>query len=116
MVDWPVTLPQSPLVAGYQEQPENTMLRTDMETGAAKQRRRFTAAPRNIAMSIMLTDAQMDIFEDFFFNDIKGGSISFEWVHPRTGDPATFRFTQMPTYQEITPFLYQVNLPLERLP
>ena len=39
---WPAGLPQRPSVGGYQERFTETALRTPMEAGAAKLRRRFT--------------------------------------------------------------------------
>jgi hypothetical protein len=39
---WPAGLPQCPSVGGYQERFTETALRTPMEAGVAKLRRRFT--------------------------------------------------------------------------
>ncbi len=41
---WPDTLPL-PTVQGYAVQPEDAILRTEMEAGLARQRRRFTNVP-----------------------------------------------------------------------
>ena len=89
---WPSSLPQRPTVGGYQERFADTVLRTAMETGAAKTRRRFTAAPRQVEVTFRVNAAQAAIFKSFFEETTAGGALPFDWVHPRHSrtKPRTF--------------------------
>jgi len=113
---WPSSLPQRPTVGGYQERFADTVLRTAMETGAAKTRRRFTAAPRQIEVTFRVNAAQAATFKSFFEETTAGGALPFDWVHPREGTPATFRFLEAPRVAAITGTLFTVAVKLEHLP
>ena len=89
---WPETLPARLLREGFEERPPALVKRTQMDAGPAKQRRRFTAAPRPITGTIALTAAQRAILDAFFMDELQGGAIAFDWVHPVTRATATFRF------------------------
>ncbi|MGH6879275.1 MAG: hypothetical protein ACREFM_00050 [Hypericibacter sp.] len=88
---WPVTLPPFVLTEGHQETWGNNLLRTQMDAGEAKARRRFTKDVRPIQVTVEMTTAQVAIFDDFFHNTLKDGAIRFDWVLPRTQAAATFR-------------------------
>lgn len=102
MPAWPATLPQFVLESGYQEQLQDQVVETQMESGPVKVRRRFTKQVRTFQCQMLMTAAQHVIFESFWQTDCLGGSISFTWVHPRTRAAATFRFrTPAPQYQTV---------------
>jgi hypothetical protein len=63
-----------------------------MDTGPAKIRRRFTKSLRRFDISMMMTAAQVTTFETFWNDTLKGGSLPFDWLHPRTRVAATLRF------------------------
>jgi hypothetical protein len=113
---WPSTLPQKPLVDGYGEDfPENT-IRTEMEVGPAKLRRRSTAAPKKITISFLMTQIQVATFETFFNTTLSSGSLPFDWAHPRTGVTESFRFMKPPQIRPASGLLWKVALELEELP
>lgn len=121
MTTWPAQLPQILPMAGYQESPPDTALRTPMDAGAAKMRRRFTAQVRPINATLVLTDAQLEILDDFYIDDLEGGTLPFEWEHPRhIGESpaviALFRFTKVPTYTIISRDIWQAAVEMEILP
>lgn len=89
---WPTTLPQYVLEGGYSERVQNQITETEMETGPAKIRRRFTKSLRRFEMQMMMTQAQAVAFETFWQTTCKGGSIPFDWKSPRSQAAATFRF------------------------
>lgn len=89
---WPNTLPQYVLESGYSEQIQDQTIESQMETGPAKIRRRFTKSLRQYQMSLYMTAAQAVTFESFWQSTVNGGSLPFDWVHPRTRAAATFRF------------------------
>lgn len=113
---WPATLPSYPLVEGYEERAPATMLRTEMDAGPAKVRRRFTAGVRVLTLEVGLTTEQTETLDAFFVDTLQGGTLPFDWVHPRTQDPATFRFTAEPEYEPLGGEMWIAVLPLEILP
>ncbi len=93
---WPVSLPQSPRVSGFKEQLPETVLRTSMDAGPVKSRRRFTTGPTPVTIELYLTRAQVAILDEFFNDTCEGGALSFDWVNHRTKAPARYRFTSEP--------------------
>ena len=89
---WPGTLPQYVQEGAYNESIQDQTVESPMDTGPAKIRRRFTKSLRKFSISLMMTSAQVDTFETFWQTTVKGGSIPFDWVHPRTRAAATLRF------------------------
>lgn len=118
MPTWPSSLPQVPLAVGYQEQPQNTVLRSSMDAGASKQRLRFTAAARYCAVAYGLDSTQLDAFLAFFDDDLVRGALEFFIPHPRTGAMVTARIVaQEPPYNLIQAGLeWNVSFKLEILP
>lgn len=116
MPSWPSTLPQTPLLRSYGETPPNLVLRTSMDAGPAKVRRRFTAGVRQFSFDFQLTGAQLEILDSFFMDDLAAGSTAFDFPSPRTGDPVQMRFTEAPQYSARGGDIWIVKLSLEALP
>lgn len=72
MAAWPSNL-RAPVV-GYGVKPVAAFIRTDMEAGAPRQRKRFTAVPHNLSLSWRFTAAQMADFRTFFNTTINRGT------------------------------------------
>ena len=68
---WPDRLPL-PTLEGYGVQPGEAVLRTEMEAGPARQRRRFTDVPSRIAVRWVLQPDQFALFEAWY-----------RWARPR---------------------------------
>lgn len=93
MATWPMSMPQVPLHASYSEDlsPRDVVLRTQMDTGAAKTRLRYTAGIELVSCSYDITTTQLVAFKNFLANDISYGADFFDFPHPRTGDTVTAR-------------------------
>jgi hypothetical protein len=95
LISWPDTLP-IPLITPYDEQIAEVALRTPMEVGPAKVRRRFTKSWRVFKVAFDLDQEQRDTMIDFFVNRCRDGELSFAWPNPEWADPdaasLTFRF------------------------
>lgn len=76
MATWPTSLP-SPSLEGYGLTAGNPVIRTDMESGPARVRRRFTAAPDTVTLRFTFTDAQMAAFRTFWNTDAQQGAAWF---------------------------------------
>ena len=116
MPTWPASLPQDISSQNYKETPPNTIIRSTVEVGIAKQRSRTTGAARPISATLLLTLDQVETLDDFYENDLGFGALSFDWKHPRTDVPSTFRFTDTPSYPAASSVTFRVTLPLEILP
>lgn len=75
---WPSTLPL-PIANGYGLAPVDPVIRTDMEVGTPRARRRTSARNDKISVVWVFTDAQMAIFRTWFDNPVEaaGGSSWF---------------------------------------
>ncbi len=89
---WPDTLPQQPLVKGFSGTVQDTLIRTSMDAGPEKIRRRFTAASEYFTLTWFMTKQQLNTFRSFFKDTIADGSIEFEMNHPITGETVLVRF------------------------
>lgn len=119
---WPATLPQN-LLMGVTRKRQAGKLRSEMDTGPAKQRQRFTARVTQFQDGAqVMTGAQLAIFDTFYDDDLGAGTLSFNWIDPFTDDACLLRFMGEPDATCINPAsdpddrLYRVTLPLERLP
>ena len=77
MSAWPSSLPV-PLLAGYELQRQKSSKRTDMDSGSARMRKRFTRVPTFIPQSWSFTTKQFGLFEWWFDNTIDGGAAWFD--------------------------------------
>lgn len=77
MATWPTTLP-SPLRSGYGIQTQDATVRTDMDVGPARVRRRTTSAPDTVTLSWLFDASQMAVFRAFWEGDWNYGS---SWVY-----------------------------------
>lgn len=82
MASWPTTLPQ-PVADGYTVGPVEPTIRTEMEVGAARTRRRTAARNDRVEVKWIFTDAQFVIFRDWFDNDSTGAAGGAAWFSTR---------------------------------
>jgi hypothetical protein len=116
MPNWPFTLPQAPIAEGYQESPGETVIRTPMDIGPAKQRRCYTVGIPQLTVTWELEGSEVDTFQTFFENTLEGGALSFEMPHPRTGGSISVRFVKPPAWRSVLGTGWQVQTVLEVLP
>ena len=86
---WTSTLP-IPSMSGYDIETTDPTIRTDMDGGAARVRRRFTAAPDKVSLTFVFDDAQMAIFRAFWESDFLNGAA---WVFMPISDGRTAGLT-----------------------
>lgn len=99
---WPSTLPEYVLADAYKEALNTQTIESATDTGSAKIRRRYTKLVRKFDMSILLSQAQLATFENFWLDTLRGGSLPFEWVHPLTRVAITLRFrSPAPSYVNV---------------
>ena len=96
-------------------QPGDAIVRTDMEAGSARQRRRFTSIPSRVQVRWLMTQTQFALFEAWLKWEAAEGSVWFE-VTLLNGvglTPQQARFTQPFQAQLITGTLWEYALNLK---
>lgn len=74
---WPADLPQRLLQDGYSYGFADGRLKTPMEAGPAKMRRRFSSAPRPVAGQFYGSEDDIARLERFWNEETAGGSLPF---------------------------------------
>lgn len=65
IITWPTTLPL-PTVEGYSVSPGDAIIRTEMDAGLARQRRRFTNVPTKVSVRWIMRRDQYAVFEGWY--------------------------------------------------
>ena len=108
---WPTSLTITK--EGFKESPPKRQLRSQMDVGPDKIRRRSSLAIRPVAIQLLLTDAQLATFDTFYdAND----TAYFQIVHPRTGITHLASFSEESPSYEPNETLWNVSLSIELLP
>jgi len=84
LISWPASLPQAPQFDSYSSQFESAVIRTRMDVGPPKQRRRSTVIFERQVMTFPVTKVQLQTFRTFFETTSRLGVIPFEFVNPDT--------------------------------
>jgi hypothetical protein len=74
---WPETLPQVLLQEGYSYRFGEGRLKTAMDAGPGKLRRRFSAVARPLSGMIIIDEQGLANLELFWSEDLRGGSLPF---------------------------------------
>lgn len=74
-IQFPKKLPY-PTVQNYSIRPNEAIIRTDMESGPARQRRRYTQTPSKISVRWVMNHEQFCLFEAWYKYQAKEGA---EW-------------------------------------
>lgn len=114
MAIWPTDLPK-PLLSDYAVDPEQAFIRTQMESGPARQRKRFTQVPHRVNVSWRFTHAQMATFRTFFGTTINLGTDWFTCNLDAGSGLADYdtRFTIAPKYAAVSGMNWEVTAVLE---
>lgn len=76
MANYPNTLP-APLLDSYDLNKQVPFIRTEMETGIARQRRRFRATPVEVNYAVFCVGSQMTDLLTFYDTTLSGGTAYF---------------------------------------
>ena len=74
---FPASLPACRVGDGYGYKLVEAFARTNMDSGYARQRRRFVSTPTAVTAKWRFTNAQLGVFEAFWVHDIQDGSAWF---------------------------------------
>lgn len=98
--------------SNYNEKPPSRTLRSKMDIGPGKLRRRSSNAIRPLSLSLNITPDELDIFDEFY---LANDSLTFDFPNPRTGEIDRARFASEPEYTH-NETRWQVAVSLEILP
>lgn len=115
---WPAGLPQT-VQKGYSESSGVLILRTPMDAGPAKMRKRGNK-PQVLSVNFLMTTNQVEIL-DSFIKDTLQGTARFGFTHPRTGNVVEVRIIpsndgNLFNISYTAPDYYNITLSLEVLP
>jgi hypothetical protein len=111
---YPELLPSGLLAEGFSKAPQSLVLRTAMDAGPKKARRRYTARTVKYTGKQIFDEAELMVFKQFYHNVIADGVLRFKFADPVSLETAEFRFTQDYTVVA-NEGLYEVQMSLERL-
>lgn len=115
-VEWPSAILPIILEAGYSYSGRESVIRTEFDTGHIRARRRFTAQKLLLGVSWRMTDAQMAIFDAWWYHDAELGA---EWITGLTvrvayvAETMTARFLAEPTRSLIGGQLWEMSAQIE---
>lgn len=93
-VNWPIALPDCPQT--WREVDISQLIRSDVDVGVSKVRRRYTRERSRISTSLTLVKADYNEFKQFYNVTLKDGLESFTYKHPYTGQLIECRFIEAP--------------------
>lgn len=107
----------------FAETRQDGALRTPVDAGPPKVRKRFTATSRFISGTLVLTSATARGNFDTFYETTTGeGGEVFDYTDPKDNSTVSARFAAPPTYRHLTgnggsgTTAYEVDVTLEILP
>lgn len=112
--EWPTSLPQSPLLEGFSDVPQDSVIRSEMD-GLTKQRNRYSAVINDVVESYLMSPAQFSTFRDFYFQTLGNGAEEFLKKDPITQLTAVYRMSDVYDF-EFNGVSYRVTLTMEKLP
>jgi hypothetical protein len=113
-IAWPAELPDGFLEEGLSLEPQDNVIRTAMDAGPKKARRRYTARTVQFTGKQLFDRNEFALFETFYHTVLADGVLRFNFTDPVTGEAAEFRFVKKYTATANEGYL-EVTLPLERL-
>lgn len=96
LLTWPKGLPL-PLRDGYSFTPYNNIIRTEMDSGRARQRVDFEEGPSTGNLRFRFSQAEAQIFEYFQTKQVKAAWFNMELLTPLGFGNHLVRFTEKPS-------------------
>ena len=114
--NWPASLPQKILAAGFTENIGSTSVSSNNSVGPRKTRQRTTARVDQLSGSMHLDEAQRTTLNLFYDTTLAGGSLPFTFLDPYTQLARDFIFLEPPGYGALTAGKLIVSLVWESVP
>lgn len=113
---WPSQIQQLLNQDSFSLKKGETLLRSDVDVGPKKVRRRFTRPVDTFTAGFNMTISEYAIFNTFFDTEVAGGATAFILNHPITGVATNVRFTGPPAIKSIGGGNFVASMEFEILP
>lgn len=108
---WPVSLQQLLNEDSFNVEIGETVIRSEMDVGPEKVRRRSTRPIDTYTCSIDIYQTDVNTFKQFFNTTLNGGVNSFYFNDPLTGTTEVFKFSKSPTFSPLgTAGWYRISM------
>jgi hypothetical protein len=118
IVPWPAGLPKC--ASAWEGAWEPASIRTELDGGHVKVRKRFTKPVRRASVKFILLPDQYEVFKQLYENDTQCGVLPMMLETPVGPGhaPQTWRFAAPPTYTALgkPPVAWEAAVALEQLP
>ena len=111
---WPDGLPSILLMDGLSAKRSSNVIRTQMDAGPKKTRRRYTASTKNFTGKMLLDASKRFELERFYRVTLADGALRFNFTDPQTLETGEFRFTEDYTENSVDG-MFEIMMSLERL-
>lgn len=113
-IDWPDDVNKCLALNTYVEERQPQAIRSPVDAGPAKMRRRYTRPVTGIAGSIVMTREEVGKFWQFFDITLQGGILSFNFENPVSQKTEEMRFLQPPRLVPVTDDTFNMELIVEQ--
>jgi len=111
---WPEGLPNTLQMDGLAAKQNSNVIRTKMDAGTAKTRRRYTAITKIFTGKMLLDATQRTDLERFYRVSLADGVLRFNFKDPQTLETGEFRFTEGYGENSVGG-MFEITMSLERL-
>ncbi len=112
-IAWPINVPQ--FAESWNETDQPVTVRTNMDVGPPKVRRRYTGPIANIKVQFVGLHQDWVNLKAFFDVDLQGGVLFHTFYNPILGMNQDFRFITPPALTNISALGVQIDCEWERL-
>ena len=116
MAVWPISLQEFVNRDTFDYQIGDTRIKSQLDIGPEKVRRRMTKSVDKMSATIWVTGAQYTTLYNFFDVTVNGGVDPFDFTHPITGATLSVRFVDPPRYRPVGFDIYEASISLEVMP
>jgi hypothetical protein len=99
---------------GLSAKQNSNVIRTEMDAGPAKARRRYTVVSKTFSGKLFLSASQRLVLEQFYRAALADGVLRFNFTNPQTLETQEFRFTEDYTETSLDGG-FEIAISLERL-
>ncbi len=113
---FPPSLPQKPLIDGWTWKPQPNKVTFKPEIGPSIERRRGTAIVDNFDGRFPpFTAAEVAVFETWFHDDLKSGTLVFNWNDPVSGTLRRWKIVEF-QFSSMVAGRFDLSMKINRLP
>ena len=113
---WPSTIQQAFNQGDFALTDEDNVIRSTVDIGKPKRRRRYTASRETFNGSFIVDATGYAVFKAFFDTTLAAGSLPFTHDHPITGTSADFEFLGPYSLSVKGGYYYQVTISFREVP